>query len=398
MCQRAQENCLSSPALACSHTQVVRLDSLGQPRIMMGSEDLCCNDRFTNPMSQESAASDSRRSELIAWLQSMAGSFGLRPETLRPASSDASFRRYFRLDAEHAGTLIAMDAPPDREDSRPFVKVARLFGAAGVTTPQIIAEDLPRGFLLLSDLGQTTYLQALEAGASAEPLYRDALDSLVRIQAATHAAALPAYDRARLLAEVRLFPDWYVARHLQVGLEQDERIALERVFEALIACALAQPPVYVHRDYHSRNLMHLERGNPGVLDFQDAVLGPATYDLVSLLRDAYVEWPDGQQVDWVARYWELARAAGVPVPADLAELWRAMEWVGLQRSLKVLGIFARLYHRDGKERYLADLPLVMRHTRRVVERYPAFDDLRRLLDKLEEKSGSRFPLAGEPEG
>ena len=189
-----------------------------------------------------------------------------------------------------------------------------------------------------------------------------------------------------------------MARHLQVGLEQDERIALERVFEALIACALAQPPVYVHRDYHSRNLMHLERGNPGVLDFQDAVLGPATYDLVSLLRDAYVEWPDGQQVDWVARYWELARAAGVPVPADLSELWRAMEWVGLQRSLKVLGIFARLYHRDGKERYLADLPLVMRHTRRVVERYPAFDDLRRLLDKLEEKSGSRFPLAGEPEG
>jgi hypothetical protein len=334
-------------------------------------------------MSQESAAPDSRRTALTAWLQAMAGTFGLHPETLRPASNDASFRRYFRLDAGQAGTLIAMDAPPERENSRPFVEVAHLFGAAGVTTPKILAQDLPQGFLLLSDLGHTTYLQALQAGADAQPLMRDALDSLVRIQAATRAGALPPYDRARLLAEVRLFPDWYVARHLQASLEQAEREALERVFEALIACAMAQPAVYVHRDYHSRNLMHLDRGNPGVLDFQDAVLGPASYDLVSLLRDAYIEWPEEQQIDWAARYGEQARAAGVPVPADFAELWRTMEWVGLQRSLKVLGIFARLYHRDGKDRYLADLPLVMRHTRRVVERYAAFDPLRRLLDRLD---------------
>jgi aminoglycoside/choline kinase family phosphotransferase len=275
-----------------------------------------------------------------------------------------------------------MDAPPEREDSRPFVKIARLFGAAGVTTPQILAENLPQGFLLLSDLGQTTYLQALEAGLGAQPLYSDALDSLVRIQAATRAEVLPPYDHARLLAELRLFPDWYVARHLQAELEPDERTAVERTFELLIASALEQPTVYVHRDYHSRNLMHLPGRNPGVLDFQDAVLGPVTYDLVSLVRDFYVEWPEEQQIDWAVRYWERARAASVPVPEDFSELWRAMEWVGLQRSLKVLGIFARLYYRDGKDRYLDDLPLVMRHTRRVVERYAAFDELRRLLDRL----------------
>jgi len=336
-------------------------------------------------MSQESAASDARRNTLIAWLQSLDGALGLRPETLRPASSDASFRRYFRLDAGRAGTLIAMDAPPDREDIRPFVKVARLFGAAGVTTPDVLAEDLARGFLLLSDLGHATYLEALEAGADPQPLYLDALDALVRIQAATQAGLLPPYDRARLLSELRLFPDWYVARHLQIDLAPDERAALDRAFEALIGSALAQPHVYVHRDYHSRNLMQRARGNPGVLDFQDAVMGPATYDLVSLLRDAYVEWPEERQLDWAARYWERARAAGLPVPAQFAELWRTMEWIGLQRSLKVLGIFARLYHRDGKDRYLSDLPLVMRHTRLVVERYGVFDELRRLLDRLEQR-------------
>ena len=334
-------------------------------------------------MSQDSAAPDPRRSALLAWLQAAAATFGLHPETLRPASSDASFRRYFRLDAGHGGTLIAMDAPPEREDSRPFVKVARLFGQAGVTTPQILAEDLGQGFLLLGDLGQTTYLQALEAGADPHALYPDALEALVRIQAATRADALPPYDRARLMAELRLFPDWYLARHLQATLSPAEAAALEGVFETLIASALAQPAVFVHRDYHSRNLMQLDRGNPGVLDFQDAVIGPATYDLVSLLRDAYVEWPEEQQIDWAVRYWERARAAGLPVPADFSELWRAMEWIGLQRSLKVLGIFARLYYRDGKARYLADLPRVMRHTRRTVERYAAFSELQRLLDRLE---------------
>jgi aminoglycoside/choline kinase family phosphotransferase len=325
---------------------------------------------------------------LMAWLHSQAGAHGLLPETLRPASSDASFRRYFRLDTEPGGTFIAMDAPPDREDSRPFVKVARLFGAAGVTTPQIVAADLDRGFLLLGDLGQTTYLQALAAGADPQPLYLDALQSLVQIQCATRADALPCYDRDRLLAEMRLFPDWYIARHLRCQLDDREQIALERVFQPLIACALAQPALYVHRDFHSRNLMQLGRGNPGVLDFQDAVLGPAVYDLVSLLRDAYIEWPEEQQIGWAVRYWERARAAGLPVPTDFAHLWRDMEWIGLQRSLKVLGIFARLYHRDGKDGYLADLPRVMRHARRVVERYAGFGELLRLLDRLEQRAAA----------
>ena len=346
-------------------------------------------------MGQDSAAPDARRNMLVAWLHSIGGAFGLQVDSLRPASSDASFRRYFRLDGGPDGTLIAMDAPPDREDSGPFVRVARLFGAAGVTTPRILAEDLPRGFLLLGDLGHTTYLQALQAGADCQGLYLDALDSLIRIQAASRAGMLPPYDRGRLLAELRLFPDWYIARRLQAQLQDDERRALEHVFEALIECALAQPAVYVHRDYHSRNLMHLGHGNPGVLDFQDAVMGSATYDLVSLLRDAYIDWPEEQQMDWAARYWERARAAGVPVPSDFAELWRTMEWIGLQRSLKVLGIFARLYHRDRKDRYLADLPLVMRHARRVVERYAAFEGLRRLLDRLEQEPSPPAPL---PEG
>jgi aminoglycoside/choline kinase family phosphotransferase len=336
-------------------------------------------------MGQGTGAPDARRHALTAWLHTIAGRFGLHPETLRPASSDASFRRYFRLDAENGRTVIAMDAPPEREDSLRFVKIARLFAAAGVTTPEILVENLTDGFLLVSDLGQTTYLQALGAGTAPQALYLDALDSLVRIQAATRTGVLPPYDHDRLLTELRLFPDWFVARHLNETLESSERAALESVFESLVAQALAQPLVYVHRDYHSRNLMQLAGGNPGVLDFQDAVLGPATYDLVSLLRDAYIEWPEEQQIDWAVRYWERARAARVPVQADFADLWRAMEWMGLQRSLKVLGIFARLYHRDGKDGYLADLPRVMRHTRRVVERYAAFDNLHRLLDRMEEK-------------
>jgi N-acetylmuramate 1-kinase len=349
-------------------------------------------------MSQELAPVDARRLTLTTWLQSIAGTYGLHLETLRPASSDASFRRYFRLDVGHAGSLIAMDAPPDREDSRPFVKVAQLFGAAGVTTPRIVAADLPRGLLLISDLGQTTYLQALESGADGATLYPDALESLVRIQAATRANTLPPYDRERLLAELRLFPDWYIARHLQSELEEQEQVELARVFETLIACALSQPGVFVHRDYHSRNLMVLEQGNPGVLDFQDAVMGPPTYDLVSLLRDAYFEWPEDQQIDWAARYWERARAARLPLASDFAELWRNMEWIGLQRSLKVLGIFARLYHRDGKDRYLGDLPRVMRAARRVVERYACFDGLRRLLDRLEERAPATTLTPGPSPG
>ncbi|MPZ44892.1 MAG: phosphotransferase [Betaproteobacteria bacterium] len=304
---------------------------------------------------------------------------GAQPENIARASEDASFRRYFRI-AHEARTLIAMDAPPPQENCAAFVHVAGLFGRAGVNVPRILAQDLERGFLLLTDFGATTYLQALP-DADVERLYRDALQALVRIQVATTAGALPEYDAALLRDEVALFPDWYVERHLGRVLAKDQRERLERMFDALIAHNLAEPRVYVHRDYHSRNLM-LTEPNPGILDFQDAVLGPLSYDLVSLLKDAYVEWPEERVIDWAVRYWELARRAGLPVRADFAEFYRDFEWMGVQRHLKVLGIFARLCHRDGKARYLDDLPLVLRYLERAASRYRELKPLARLLDEL----------------
>jgi hypothetical protein len=282
-----------------------------------------------------------------------------------------------------------MDAPPDREDCRPFVKVAALIGAQGVSTPEIVAADLEQGLLLLADFGSTTYADALRLpGADIPALYEDALLALVRLQQAQTGTLLPGYDRPRLLAEMQLFPDWYVGRHLGMELTPGERQVLDGCFERLIGAALAQPAVLVHRDFHCRNLMVLAQGgkNPGVLDFQDAVVGPVTYDLVSLLRDAYVEWPEAQQIDWAARYWEMARAAAVPVPERFDAFWQDMEWMGLQRSLKVLGIFARLCYRDGKARYLDDLPVVQRHAQRVVERYDVFSGMARLLDRLHQRT------------
>ena len=300
---------------------------------------------------------------------------------LLPASADASFRRYFRLQPSGGPSLIAMDAPPEHEDCGPFVHVARLFAAAGVHVPHVMAEDLERGFLLLSDLGTATYLDSLDAG-SADALYLDALRSLVRIQAATRAGELPQYDRALLEREMRLFPDWYVGRQLGRELGDADRETLEAAFQAILAENLAQPRVYVHRDYHSRNLM-VSDPNPGIIDFQDAVIGPITYDLVSLLRDAYIEWPEQQVIDWCIRYWELARKASLPVPADFGEFYRAFEWMGVQRQLKVVGIFARLCHRDGKEAYLKDQPLVMRYLKRACRRYGELAALAALLDRLD---------------
>jgi hypothetical protein len=365
-------------------------------------------------------APDPRRQELVAWLEDLAArepaARGLQPQSLRPASSDASFRRYFRIDCAApvreahgraagevtAGSMIAMDAPPPHEDCRPYVHVAQLLQARGVNTPLVIASDIGRGFLLLSDLGTTTYADALaQPRADVAGLYADALAALVRLQQAPAgtgdaASGLPPYDRARLMAELRLFPDWYLARHFGKALEERERTELEAVFETLIEAALAQGQVLVHRDYHCRNLMDLRDlrsaggrmrlANPGVLDFQDAVIGPVTYDLVSLLRDAYVEWPEDRQIDWAARYWDQARRAGLPVPQRFDLFWRDLEWMGLQRSLKVLGIFARLCYRDGKSRYLGDLPVVLRHTQRVAERYDVFSGLARLLDRVHERS------------
>jgi aminoglycoside/choline kinase family phosphotransferase len=332
-------------------------------------------------------ANPDRASALHAFL---AATLAGIPYAIAPASADASFRRYFRVTLEApcalargASTLIVMDAPPPHEDCRPFVRVAALLHEAGVNAPAVLAEDLAHGFLLLTDLGTRMYQDALDA-ASAHDLYLDGIDSLVLWQAATRAGALPPYDEAKLAFELSLFPDWYVARHLGQTLDEAQQATLAATFRTILANNLAQPQVFVHRDYHSRNLMVCEP-NPGVLDFQDAVIGPITYDLVSLLRDAYVEWDEERQLDWAIRYWERARKAGLPVHDDFSVFWRDFEWMGAQRQLKVLGIFARLYHRDGKDVYLQHMPRVMRYLRGAVQRYNELAPLARLLDTLEQR-------------
>lgn len=301
---------------------------------------------------------------------------------LEPASGDASFRRYFRvrLDGE---SRIVMDAPPQHEDCRPYLHVAQLFGACGVHVPRVLAQDLRLGALLLTDLGATTYLEALNAD-TADALYRDALEALIRIQLASREGELPAYDEALLTREMRLFPDWYVARRLGARLSPGQTAVLDSTFQQVLKNNLAQPRVYVHRDYHSRNLM-VSAPNPGVLDFQDAVYGPITYDLASLFKDAYIAWEEERVLEWVIRYWERAKKAGLPVDPDFARFYLDFEWMGVQRHLKVLGIFARLYHRDGKEGYLKDLPRVMDYLRKACARYRELAPLLKLLDELEGK-------------
>jgi len=324
---------------------------------------------------------DARLDALRRWL---AAQFKGSAFDLAPASADASFRRYFRARMADGRSYVAMDAPPDKEDCRPFVHVAKLLRDAGVHAPEVHAQDLAQGFLLLSDLGTRTYLEALDEH-SAKPLMRDATDTLLRWQLATRAGALPPYDEALLRREMGLFPEWYLGRHLGLQLSQSQRGELEAIFAQLVASALAQPAVYVHRDYMPRNLMVCEP-NPGVLDFQDAVIGPITYDVVSLLRDAFISWDEEQVLDWCIGYWEAARRAGLPVDADFAAFYRSFEWMGLQRHLKVLGIFARLTYRDGKARSLADTPRFVAYVQAVARRYPALAPLARLFDQIEARA------------
>ncbi|HEX6318170.1 MAG TPA: phosphotransferase [Burkholderiales bacterium] len=320
---------------------------------------------------------DFRRAALERWLS--ARLCGER-FALTPASADASFRRYFRATLADGRSYVAMDAPPEHEDCRPFVHVADLLAQAGVHAPRIHAQDLEQGFLLLSDLGTVTYLDELNP-ENANALFGDATDALVRWQLATRPGELPPYDEALLRREMQLFPDWYVARHLRVELSPNQSAMLEQVFRLLLDSALAQPRVYVHRDFMPRNLMRSDP-NPGVLDFQDAVLGPIAYDAVSLLRDAFISWDEELVLDWAVRYWEKAKQAGLPVDADFGEFWRAFEWMGLQRHLKVLGIFARINYRDGKPKYLQDTPRFIRYARDTAKRYSALSPLIRLLDEL----------------
>ncbi|WP_018609848.1 aminoglycoside phosphotransferase family protein [Uliginosibacterium gangwonense] len=319
------------------------------------------------------------RFELLqAWIKKLHPG---HPYSIAPASADASFRRYFRVSFDDGETRIIMDAPPSHEDCRPFIHVAHLFGEAGAHVPSVFANDLEQGFLELSDLGSTTYLSALTP-ENASDLYADALGTLASIQRASHPGALPEYNQAHLLREMELFPVWYVEHHKGVTLTENEKNDLYGVFDAILAVNLAEPQVFVHRDYHCRNLM-LSTPNPGVLDFQDAVYGPLTYDLVSLFKDAYIHWEEERTLDWLARYWETARHIGLPVRADFAEFHRDYEFMGAQRHIKVLGIFARLWHRDGKDGYLKDMPLVMHYLRAVCKRYRELHPLLRLLNKLD---------------
>jgi aminoglycoside/choline kinase family phosphotransferase len=338
--------------------------------------------------SPTSAEQDARLIQLNDWLVSLdLVDVGSR----RPASSDASFRRYFRLDvvpalrARLGDTLIAMDAPPQRENVPAFIHVDGLLRDAGVTVPAIVAQNVEQGFLLLSDLGTTTYLQRLDTDNAAF-MYSDAVDALIKFQLASQGGVLPEFDRAFVLREMNLFPEWYVGKHLNITMTDKQQADLDKIFEAITANVLAQQQVYMHRDYHSRNLMFLDQGNPGVLDFQDAVYGPVTYDLASLLRDAYIQWDEEFVLDWVVRYWQSAKKVGLPVNPDIDAFYRDFEYMALQRHLKILGIFCRLNYRDGKSIYMGDLPTVLDYVRKTANRYIELKPLVRLLDAFEAKA------------
>lgn len=350
---------------------------------------------------------DTRLASLMAWLQQQpAMGFRLLPDQLRPASADASFRRYFRVPTDSGGSLIAMDAPPDREPLDAFLAVRAAMSASGLRVPRLYSQQLVEGFLLLEDFGSTDLLQKLSSARSRAPadatdepggpihlLYRVALQSLQELQTRPipSSLSLPLYDQGRLLAELRLFDEWFLGRMHGITLSAGERQRLDLIYVALIDRALAQPTCLVHRDFHSRNLMWLAENPPavGLLDFQDAVLGPYSYDLVSLLRDAYFQIPETLQLDLVIRHWQGLRAAGAPIHHDAAEFYQDFEWMGLQRHLKVLGIFARLAIRDGKQGYLQDIPLVAEMVTRVAQRFSEFGLLLSLLDRTDQ--GGRRP-------
>jgi len=310
----------------------------------------------------------------------------LQPDTVRLASADASFRRYFRVDAhEGSPTRIVMDAPPAQENCRPFVKIAGLMADAGVTVPRVLEWDETNGFLLLDDLGRQTMLDVIDPldAESARPLYAQAIDALLHWQLASKPGVLPPYDEALLARELALFPEWYVTRHRAKAVEGALQDKLQASFKLIIQNNLAAPSVYVHRDFMPRNLMITGGPTLGVLDFQDAVHGPITYDIASLMRDAFLSWDEEFVLDTTVRYWERARKAGLPVDPDFGTFYRGVEWMGLQRHLKVAGIFARLTLRDGKPKYLADTPRFIAYIRATASRYRELTPLLRVIDDIE---------------
>ncbi len=329
-----------------------------------------------------------RQAAFVAWLEPVAARHGLVPSSLRTASADASFRRYFRLDTTAGDSRIVMDAPPAHENSEPFVRIAALLQAAGLRVPEVLEWDAPQGFMLLTDLGRRTMMDVIDRDHPAAnlPLYTRATDALLTLQQASRPGVLPAYDEPLLRRELALFPDWYLARHRGVAVEGRIADTLARTFDLIVARNLAAPSVYVHRDFMPRNLM-AEDPRLGVLDFQDAVYGPVTYDIASLMRDAFLSWEEDFVLDVTIRYWEKARRAGLmdfeDWHSDFGAFWRAVEWMGLQRHLKVAGIFARLTLRDGKPKYLADTPRFMGYIRATAARYRELGPLLRLVDEVE---------------
>jgi aminoglycoside/choline kinase family phosphotransferase len=324
---------------------------------------------------------DSRLNTLRNWLKGLEPSWQLDLPSLSPASADASFRRYFRIESKNPNfkTLIVMDAPPQHEPLDAFLKVDLLLENAGLNVPKILEKNIAEGFLLLNDLGTKTYLAELNE-ASADSLYKDATHALVQMQLASKPNVLPNYDETLLQRELDLFPEWYLKKHLQMTLTEMQDSQIKQAFTLIIENNLAQAKVYVHRDFHSRNLMVTTLNNPGVIDFQDAVYGPITYDASSLWRDAYIAWPEERVIDWVIKFWEAGRKAGLAMPDDFGQFYRDFEWMGLQRHLKVLGIFARLFHRDGKDGYLKDIPLVLEYAIATANRYIELKPLARILE------------------
>ena len=332
-----------------------------------------------------------RQSQFQAWLENISSRFFLESASVRLASADASFRRYLRVNTTQGAagpTLIIMDAPPDKENSKPFVKVAALLEEAGIRSPQVLDWDEPHGFMLLTDLGSHTMMQVMDP-KSPPPLglYLQAVDTLIDWQLASREGVLPPYDYALLRREIDLFPQWYLKEHRKVTLNEKQVKVMQDAFEAIIASNLRWPLVYVHRDYMPRNLMVADdaqsRSALGVLDFQDAVYGPITYDIASLMRDAFLSWEEDFCLDVTIRYWDKARKAGLPVGDDFGEFYRGVEWMGLQRHLKIAGIFARLTLRDGKPKYLADTPRFIAYIRATCARYIELKPLLRVIEDIE---------------
>jgi aminoglycoside/choline kinase family phosphotransferase len=326
-----------------------------------------------------------RHERFCRWLQPLVEAHGLLPDTLAEAGSDASTRRYFRIRRAAGGELLVMDAPPPGNDVRPYLALAAHMAECGLRVPEVLAADATAGFALITDLGPQTYLQALKEASPAEAdrLMRAAIASLVQWQQRGDAARLPVYDEAFVRRELQIFVDWCVQAEFGKQWSATQLKWWDHVCQQLVNNALAQPQLAMHRDYMVRNLMvNTAGGAPGILDFQDAVRGPIAYDMASLLRDAFISWDEERELDWAIRYWEQARKDGLPIDADFGEFWKALEWSGLQRHLKMMGIFCRLKHRDGKPAYAEDLPRLFAYATKVSTRYIEFSPLTHLLEDL----------------